>query len=71
MRSFAVCGAQDDGVGQTGTPLATYLFMRIQQTDRILKDARAARHSHEQHEHEHNANILSRAWRAIVGAIKR
>jgi hypothetical protein len=45
--------------------------MRIQQTARILKDSRNARHSHEQHESEHNGNVISRAWRAIVGAIKR
>jgi len=45
--------------------------MRIQETDRILKDARAARHSHEQHENEHSGNVITRAWRAIVGVIKR
>jgi hypothetical protein len=44
--------------------------MRIQNTDRILKDARAARHGHDRHE-EHGGNLISRAWRAIVGAIKR
>jgi hypothetical protein len=45
--------------------------MRIQQTDRILKDSRNARHSHEQHENEHSGNAIARAWRAIVSAIKR
>jgi hypothetical protein len=43
--------------------------MRIQQTDRILKDSRAARHSHKRH--KPRGNVISRAWRAIVSAIKR
>jgi hypothetical protein len=46
--------------------------MRIQQTDRILKDARAARHGHhERHGNERGGNAIARAWRAIVRAIKR
>ena len=45
--------------------------MRIQQTAQILKDSRNARHSHEQHGNEHSGNIISRAWRAFVSAIKR
>jgi hypothetical protein len=43
--------------------------MRIQETDRILKDSRAARHGHERH--EHSGNVLSRAWQKIVGVFKR
>ena len=37
--------------------------MRIQETDRILKESRYARNaaSHEQEDH----NVLSRAWRMI------
>jgi len=45
--------------------------MRSQETARILKDARNARHGHEQHENEHNGNVISRVWRAVVSAIKR
>jgi len=44
--------------------------MRIQETDRILKDARVARHGHGG-ENERGGNVISRAWRAIVSAIKR
>jgi hypothetical protein len=45
--------------------------MRIQETDRILKDSRVARHGHSQHEHEHNGSVISRAWQKIVGVFKR
>ena len=34
--------------------------MRIQETDRILKESRYARHAH--HEEE---GVMSRAWRAV------
>ncbi|HEY6139526.1 MAG TPA: hypothetical protein VI670_17325 [Thermoanaerobaculia bacterium] len=54
-----------------GTPLALLHRMRIQETDRILKDSRVARHGHGQHEHEHNGNVISRAWQKIVGVFKR
>jgi hypothetical protein len=40
--------------------------MRIQQTDRILKESRAARHSRELHEHEHDTNAVTRAWRTLT-----
>lgn len=40
--------------------------MRIQQTDRILKESRYARNSHETHSHEHGSNVVSRAWRAMT-----
>ena len=37
--------------------------MRIQETDRILKEARYARHAAaQQHEEE---GVMSRAWRAV------
>jgi len=54
-----------------GTSLALFSLMRIQQTDRILKDARIARHGHEQHENEHSGNVISRTWQKIVGVFKR
>jgi len=37
--------------------------MRIQETDRILKESRYARHSAGQHEDE---GVMSRAWKAVV-----
>jgi hypothetical protein len=54
-----------------GTLLAHFIPMRIQETDRILKDSRAARHGHERHDHEHSGNVISRAWQKIVGVFKR
>ena len=55
-----------------GTPLAHFIGMRIQETDRILKDSRVARHSAASQEHEHNGgNVISRAWQKIVGVFKR
>jgi len=42
--------------------------MRIQETDRILKESRYARHAAQQHEH---ANALTRAWRKLTGLFKR
>jgi hypothetical protein len=39
--------------------------MRIQETDRILKEARLAR-SHAAHDHEHDeGSMMSRAWRMV------
>ena len=37
--------------------------MRIQETDRILKEARNARHAAAQQQHEEG--VMSRAWRAV------
>jgi hypothetical protein len=37
--------------------------MRIQETDRILKESRYARHSANQHEDE---GVVSRAWKAVA-----
>jgi hypothetical protein len=45
--------------------------MRIQETDRILKDARVARHGHNGESERGGGNVISRAWRAILGAFKR
>jgi len=45
--------------------------MRIQQTDRILKDSRAARHSVAQRPHEHGGNVITRAWHKLAGVFKR
>lgn len=39
--------------------------MRIQETDRILKESRVARHGAAVHREE--GNIVSRAWRKLVG----
>jgi hypothetical protein len=38
--------------------------MRIQETDRILKDARVSRHA-AGHETESQGNVVSRVWRSI------
>ncbi len=40
--------------------------MRIQQTDRILKESRYARNSNELHSHDHDSGVVSRAWRAMT-----
>ena len=42
--------------------------MRIQETDKILKEARTARHGASQHEHE---GIMSRAWRMVSSLFKK
>lgn len=40
--------------------------MRIQETDRILKESRYARHSTEQeHEQEPEQGLMAKAWRAV------
>ncbi len=44
--------------------------MRIQETDRILKEARVARHSAQLHEHDHE-NVITRAWRKMTSMFKR
>jgi hypothetical protein len=36
--------------------------MRIQETDRILKESRSTRHTH----HEDEGSTMSRAWRAVA-----
>lgn len=43
--------------------------MRIQQTDRILKDARIARHG--QQVHEQKSGMWQRAWQSLTGIFKR
>jgi hypothetical protein len=43
--------------------------MRIQETDRILKESRHARHSAAQQDQEHG--IVSRAWRALSSLPER
>jgi hypothetical protein len=44
--------------------------MRIQQTDRILKDARIARHG--QHVQEQNrGGMWQRTWQSLTGIFKR
>jgi hypothetical protein len=39
--------------------------MRIQETDRILKEARLARNAAAQHDHHEEEGVMSRAWRAV------
>lgn len=38
--------------------------MRIQETDRILKESRVARHAATQ-QHEEEGGLMSRAWRLV------
>jgi hypothetical protein len=44
--------------------------MRIQQTDRILKEARYARRYHQLHERQ-RGGLWQRAWRSLTGIFKR
>jgi hypothetical protein len=39
--------------------------MRIQETDRILKEARYARNAAAQSHHEESSGMMSRVWRAV------
>jgi hypothetical protein len=50
----------DDGIR-----LAIRSVMRIQETDRILKESRYARHA--AHTHEEESGLMSRAWRMVSG----
>ena len=43
--------------------------MRIQETDRILKESRHARHAASQHHEERG--IMSRAWQAVQRLFSR
>jgi hypothetical protein len=42
--------------------------MRIQETDRILKEARVARNGAQQQEHE---SVITRTWRKLTSMFKR
>ncbi len=44
--------------------------MRIQETDRILKEARYARHGHELHQRS-RGRLWLRAWRLVIALFKR
>lgn len=44
--------------------------MRIQDTDRILKEARYARHSNQNQESD-RGGMFQRAWRSLTGIFKR
>jgi len=44
--------------------------VRIQQTDRILKESRYARHGQEVHERD-RGGVLQRAWRSLTSVFKR
>jgi hypothetical protein len=39
--------------------------MRIQETDRILKESRNARHAHAVHSHD-NEGMMQKAWRVVT-----
>lgn len=43
--------------------------MRIQQTDRILKESRYARHTQAMHD-QGRLNMVQRVWRALSGIFK-
>jgi hypothetical protein len=44
--------------------------MRIQQTDRILKEARITRHEQQSHE-QSRGGMWQRAWQSLTGIFKR
>jgi len=44
--------------------------MRIQQTDRILKEARYARHDHAMHDRV-RGGLWTRVWRSLTGIFRR
>jgi hypothetical protein len=44
--------------------------MRIQQTGRILKESRDARHNEGMHERD-RGGLWQRAWRSLTGIFKR
>jgi hypothetical protein len=44
--------------------------MRIQQTDRILKDAKIARQGQQGHE-QTRGGMFQRAWQSLTGIFKR
>jgi hypothetical protein len=43
--------------------------MRIQETDRILKDSKVARHT-AAHEHDHDG-VISRLWKKVTSVFKK
>jgi hypothetical protein len=45
--------------------------MRIQETDRILKESRDSRRTHSAHAEEHHGNVITRAWHAVTRVFKR
>lgn len=44
--------------------------MRIQETDRILKESRDSRRTHSTHD-EHHGNVMTRAWHALTKVFKK
>jgi hypothetical protein len=42
--------------------------MRIQETDRILKESRTSRHANARH--EHGGSWLSRAWQSVASLLR-
>ncbi len=44
--------------------------MRIQETDRVLKESRYSRHANAIHEHDHDG-VLARVWRSITSLPER
>ena len=45
--------------------------MRIQETDRILKESRYARNAAANSEQEHHSGIMSRAWHAVTKLFRK
>lgn len=44
--------------------------MRIQETDRILKESRDSRRTHST-QHEEHGNVVSRAWHAVMKVFRK
>lgn len=45
--------------------------MRIQETDRILKESRDSRRAHSASAEEQHGNVFTRAWHAVTKVFKR
>jgi hypothetical protein len=45
--------------------------MRIQETDRILKESRVARKGAAPQEHHHRHGVMSRAWHAVTKLFRK
>ena len=45
--------------------------MRIQETDRILKESRDSRRTHSTHPHEAHGNVVTRAWHALTKVFRK
>jgi hypothetical protein len=45
--------------------------MRIQETDRILKESRYARNAGAASQQQHHAGVMSRAWHAVTKLFRK